>query len=97
MDPTRAISWQKSRILESIDNLEQLLADLLAPKLERFRDHIELIAHRVVHRSKLIEPNLEATLQELIPLVPLHAQPTGSAWAGLSLSLGNVGYPMCLL
>ena len=75
MDPTRAISWQKSRSLESFDNPEQVLADWLAPKLEPFRDYIELIANRVVHGSKLIEPNLESTLQELIPLAPLHNLP----------------------
>jgi len=52
-----------------------VLADWLAPKLEPFRDYIELIANRVVHGSKLIEPNLESTLQELIPLAPLHNLP----------------------
>ena len=75
MDSTRAIPWQKNRSLESIDKLEQVLADWLAPKMEPFRDYIELIANRVVHGSKLIEPNLESTLQELIPLAPLHNLP----------------------
>ena len=73
VDPTGAFPWQKSRSLESSDNLEQVLDDWLAPELEPFRDHIELIAHRVVHGGEqftaptLLEPNVEATLQELIP------------------------------
>ena len=89
VDPTGAFPWQKSRSLESSDNLEQVLDDWLAPELEPFRDHIELIAHRIVHGGEqftaptLIEPNVEATLQELIPLAPLHNPPAlrGLAWA----------------
>ena len=58
-----------------------MLADWQVPELEPFRDHVELIAHRVVHKGEqftahtLIEPNAEATLQKPIPLAPMHNPP----------------------
>ena len=89
VDDTGACPWQQNRHLEPSDGLQQVLERWLAPALEPFRDRVELIAHRVVHGGErftaptLITAEVEATLETLIPLAPLHNPPalTGLAWA----------------
>jgi len=89
VDPTGACPWQKSRSLQPSDELDWVLDSWLAPQLKPFRDHIDLIAHRVVHGGEqftaptLIDRVVEKTLQELIPLAPLHNPPAlrGLAWS----------------
>ena len=67
--------------LEAHASLPDVLQGWLEPLLEPLRKRIELIAHRVVHGGDhftaptLITPDLEATLQELVPLAPLHNPP----------------------
>jgi len=75
--------------LEAHASLPDVLQGWLEPLLEPLRKRIELIAHRVVHGGDhftaptLITPDLEATLQELVPLAPLHNPPAlkGLHWA----------------
>ena len=89
VDPTGVCPWQKSRSLQPSDDLEWVLDSWLAPQLKPYRDQIDLIAHRVVHGGEqftaptLINLEVEATLQELIPLAPLHNPPAlrGLAWS----------------
>ena len=89
VDSTGACRWQHNRQLGPDDDLPQVLEDWLAPALEPFRHSIALIAHRVVHGGErftaptLITADVEATLQELIPLAPLHNPPAlhGLTWA----------------
>ncbi len=89
VDPTGACPWQKSRSLQPSDELDWVLDSWLAPQLKPFREHIDLIAHRVVHGGEqftaptLIDRVVEKTLQKLIPLAPLHNPPAlrGLAWS----------------
>ena len=80
---------QSNRHLGVHASLEEELRNWLEPMLEPLRERIELIAHRVVHggdhftEPTLITSDLETTLQELVPLAPLHNPPAlkGLDWA----------------
>ncbi len=81
VDSTGASPWHSGRSLQPDDNLDGVLNSWLAPALEPYRESITLVGHRVVHGGEhfttptLITPEVEATLQELIPLAPLHNPP----------------------
>ena len=89
VDSTGATPWHSGRSLQPEDNLDGVLNSWLAPELEPYRESITLVGHRVVHGGEhftaptLITPEVEATLQELVPLAPLHNPPAlkGLAWA----------------
>ena len=89
VDSTGATPWHSGRSLQPDDNLDGVLNSWLAPELEPYRESITLVGHRVVHGGEhftaptLITPEVEATLQELVPLAPLHNPPAlkGLAWA----------------
>ena len=89
VDSTGACPWHSGRGLDPDDALEDVLEQWLAPALEPYRDQVELVGHRVVHGGERftaptqITPEVEATLEELVPLAPLHNPPAlkGVAWA----------------
>ena len=89
VDSTGATPWHSGRSLQPEDNLDGVLNSWLAPELEPYRESITLVGHRVVHGGEhftaptLITPEVETTLQELVPLAPLHNPPAlkGLAWA----------------
>ena len=89
VDSTGANSWHSGRSLQPDESLDEVLSNWLAPELEPYRQGITLVGHRVVHGGEhftaptLITPEVEATLQELVPLAPLHNPPAlkGLAWA----------------
>ena len=89
VDSTGANSWHSGRSLQPEESLDEVLSNWLAPELEPYRQGITLVGHRVVHGGEhftaptLITPEVEATLQELVPLAPLHNPPAlkGLAWA----------------
>ena len=89
VDSTGANSWHSGRSLQPDESLDEVLSNWLAPELEPYRESITLVGHRVVHGGEhftaptLITPEVEATLQELVPLAPLHNPPAlkGLAWA----------------
>ena len=82
---------QSSRHLDEPASLAEVLQGWLEPMLEPLRERIELIAHRVVHggdhfkEATLITTDLETSLQELVPLAPLH---NPSALQGLHWARG---------
>ena len=89
VDSTGATPWRSRRSLQPQDNLDGVLNSWLAPELEPYRESITLVGHRVVHGGEhftaptRIDAQVETTLQELVPLAPLHNPPAlkGLAWA----------------
>ena len=89
VDSTGAAFWHGGRSSNSGESLEDVLNSWLTPQLELHRTRVDLIGHRVVHGGEhftaptLITPEVEATLQDLIPLAPLHNPPAlkGLTWA----------------
>ena len=89
VDSTGATPWHSGRSLQPDDNLDGVLNSWLAPELEPYRESITLVGHRVVHGGEhftaptRIDAQVETTLQELVPLAPLHNPPAlkGLAWA----------------
>lgn len=89
VDSTGAAFWHGGRSINSGESLEDVLNSWLTPQLELHRARVDLIGHRVVHGGEhftaptLITPEVEATLQDLIPLAPLHNPPAlqGLQWA----------------
>lgn len=89
VDSTGAIPWHGGRSLQPDESLEEVLERWLAPALEPYRKSIILVGHRVVHGGEHftaptpIDDQVETTLQELVPLAPLHNPPAlkGLAWA----------------
>lgn len=89
VDSTGAFPWHSGRSVAADESLDEVLDHWLAPALEPFRQQVDLIGHRVVHGGEhftaptLITADVEATLQSLIPLAPLHNPPAlqGLAWA----------------
>ena len=89
VDSTGATPWHSGRSLQPEDNLDGVLNSWLAPELEPYRESITLVGHRVVHGGEhftaptRIDAQVETTLQELVPLAPLHNPPAlkGLAWA----------------
>ncbi len=89
VDSTGAKVWFCNHKRSTGESVSTVLNRWLTPVLERHRQHIQLIGHRVVHGGEdfisptLITPQLEHALQMLIPLAPLHQPPAlaGLAWA----------------
>lgn len=89
VDSTGAFPWHSGRSLQPEESLDGVLSSWLAPELAPYREGITLVGHRVVHGGERftaptrIDAALEATLQELVPLAPLHNPPAlkGLAWA----------------
>ena len=89
VDSTGAFVWHEGRSLAKEDVLEEVLDGWLTAAIKPHRHRLERIGHRVVHGGErftaptLITPEVEAQLQELIPLAPLHNPPAlkGLAWA----------------
>ena len=89
VDSTGASPWQSGRSLQPEESLDGVLSSWLAPELVPYRQSITLVGHRVVHGGERftaptrIDAALETTLQELVPLAPLHNPPAlkGLAWA----------------
>ena len=89
VDSTGATPWHSGRSIAADASLEDVLDSWLAPELEPHRYNVAFIGHRVVHGGErftaptLITSDVESTLEELIPLAPLHNPPAlkGLAWA----------------
>ena len=89
VDANGARPWRDSRNVGPDDSLEDVLDLWLAPMLEPYQDQVHLVGHRVVHGGirftapTRITPEVEATLETLVPLAPLHNPPAlkGLAWA----------------
>ena len=89
VDSTGTAPWHSSRSIAADESLDEVLESWLAPELEPHRHEVSLIGHRVVHGGERftaptrITPEVEATLEELIPLAPLHNPPAlkGLAWS----------------
>ena len=89
LDSTGRRQWHSSRDIASDESPADVLENWLRPALEPHRMQIDLIGHRVVHGGEhftaptLITPEVEATLEDLVPLAPLHNPPAlrGLAWA----------------
>ena len=89
VDSTGASPWHSGRSLQPEESLDGVLSSWLAPELAPYRQGITLVGHRVVHGGEhftaptRIDAAVETTLQELVPLAPLHNPPAlkGLAWA----------------
>ena len=89
VDSTGATPWHSGRSIAADESLEVVLDSWLAPELEPHRPNVAFIGHRIVHGGErftaptLITSDVESTLEELIPLAPLHNPPAlkGLAWA----------------
>lgn len=89
VDSTGASLWHSGRSLQPEESLDGVLSSWLAPELAPYRQDITLVGHRVVHGGEhftaptRIDAAVETTLQELVPLAPLHNPPAlkGLAWA----------------
>ena len=89
VDSSGTASWQSSHSMAADESIDDVLENWLAPDLEPHRHEVSLVGHRVVHGGErftaptLITPEVEATLESLIPLAPLHNPPAlkGLAWA----------------
>ncbi len=74
-------SGQSNWPLERPDAVEAVLDDWLAPHLARFRQTIQLVAHRVVHGGDQftaptrLDGAAIAAIEALVPLAPLHNGP----------------------
>ena len=89
LDSSGISQWQGSRNIAPDESPDDVLESWLKPVIEPHRMQIDLIGHRVVHGGEsftaptLINAEVEATLEELVPLAPLHNPPAlrGLAWA----------------
>ena len=81
--------WHGGRSIAPDESPEDVLESWLGPAIEPYRMQVDLIGHRVVHGGEsftaptLISAEVEATLEQLVPLAPLHNPPAlrGLAWA----------------
>ena len=89
LDSGGANIWHEGRSLAPGEALKDVLESWLAPALQPHRAAVRRIGHRIVHGGERftaptrISTEMEAALQALIPLAPLHNPPAleGVGWA----------------